>query len=601
MKSTFKLFKTSMLFLLLISKVSEAQIEPKLIPQKPKAGQVLQPMFALRTQKGANVFNTGFASNATGRNDKNAFLLAYLSTAIYADKILEVESPTVAPSNLAAAGELLQVNSNAFVQKFRQVVSPYFSTTTQYTGNDMQFFESKFSFDGYDPEAMIIPAENSIFITFRGTDKVAQRDPKNTFDYETKEWLLTDFQALKLNPGRINNNPTPGQALVHQGMWLSLLKIADTMARRIVQLGGANKKVWITGHSLGGGLAQLFAYFLAKGYNIKPQGIYTYASPQIGNASFNTDFITTIGGEGKLQRFEFMDDPITVFAQVIGFQPAGIRNSFTNINNLTYDDAERSNGEILRIAGSAPTALTAITPFGLGGICFHQQGWYMQATYKQLTDSEKESVPFPTKLPDRSFMGCGSGFDISRATGNNPVGNALNTFVDLTDRLINTIGVVAQNITGTALVTGTGTYKITCLKDGKNLAAQGTSGQDGKPLILWQEDGGNNMRFEVFKKGAAYGLKMRGTNKVLDVKDGSNNNGARIQIWENNLTSLPFQNNQIWYFYNVGGNRYVLQNEKSKKVLDADNPRTNTNGCEVMQWDYQHNALNQVWVFEKVN
>jgi hypothetical protein len=51
----------------------------------------------------------------------------------------------------------------------------------------------------------------------------------------------------------------------------------------------------------------------------------------------------------------------------------------------------------------------------------------------------------------------------------------------------------------------------------------------------------------------------------------------------------------------VGGNRYVLQNEKSKKVLDADSPRTNTNGCEVMQWDYRHNALNQVWVFEKVN
>jgi len=94
---------------------------------------------------------------------------------------------------------------------------------------------------------------------------------------------------------------------------------------------------------------------------------------------------------------------------------------------------------------------------------------------------------------------------------------------------------------------------------------------------------------------------MKGTNRVLDVIDGSNNNGTRIQIWDDNLTSLPFQNNQIWYFQNVGGNRYVLQNEKSKKVLEAQGNNTNSNGCVVMQNEFRDDALSQVWVFEKVN
>jgi hypothetical protein len=381
------------------------------------------------------------------------------------------------------------------------------------------------------------------------------------------------------------------------------MKVADTMVRRIQQLDGANKKIWITGHSLGCGLAQLFAYYLAKFHNIKPQGLYLYASPQVGNEAFNSDFATAIGGANKIQRFDFMDDPVTVFAALVGYKPVGTRNHYTNIDNMTFGAPERSNNEIIRILGSAPgSAAAAFTPFGFGGICFHQQNWYMQAALRQVPQAERSGLPVCIRVPDYTYMGCGLGLDIARATDyRNPIGQTLNKLVELTDDITKTIGMVAQNITGAALTTGTGTYKITCLKDGKNLAVAGTSGQNGKLLVLWQEDGGNNMRFEVFKKGAAYGLKMKGTNRVLDVIDGSNNNGTRIQIWDDNFTSLPFQNNQIWYFHNVGGNRYVLQNEKSKKVLEAQSNNTGSNGCVVMQNEFKDDALSQVWVFEKVN
>lgn len=564
-------------------------------------GQVLTVAYKNNTQQGANAFNSKFNVNATGRNNVNAYLLSVLAVAAYADGILEIENPGITSAQKKIKEDPLQKNGQLFFSKFKTVMNPYFSSTSQYTGDDMRYFEDTRDFDGYDPEAIIVPTANAIFVTFRGTDKVRQRNQNNPLApvaYEVGEWLQTDFNAMPYTPP---NMAFVGQ--VHEGMWRSLMKVADTMAKRIVQLDGRNKKIWITGHSLGCGLAQLFAYYLAKQYQIQPQGLYLYASPQVGNSAFNTDFARVIGGANKIQRFDFMDDPVTAFATLVGYKPIGIRNLFTNIDNMTFNAPERSANEIARILGSAPgSALTSFTPIGFGGMCFHQQNWYMQATNKQLSQAEKNDLPICIRVPDNTYLGCQSGLDIARAVDyRNPVGQTLNKMVELVDDITNTIGVLAQNITGAALTTGVGLYKITCMKDGKNLAVTGTNGQNGRLMILWQEDGGNNMRFEVFKKGAAYGIKMRGTNRVLDVVDGSNNNGARIQIWDDNITSLPFQNNQIWYFHNVGGNRYVLQNEKSRKVLEAQSDNTNSNGCVVMQNGFKNNALSQVWVFEKIN
>jgi hypothetical protein len=109
------------------------------------------------------------------------------------------------------------------------------------------------------------------------------------------------------------------------------------------------------------------------------------------------------------------------------------------------------------------------------------------------------------------------------------------------------------------------------------------------------------MRFEVRKSGLGYSIKLKGTNKVLDVKDMSFDNGARMQLWGQHLIPVV-PNNQIWYLLTAGtGNRFVLQNERSRKVLDADNPNTGNNGCEVMQWEYWQASQNQIWIFEKIN
>lgn len=608
MKPILNLSKIFVLSLLICFSAANAQL-----PTKNVVGKVL---FMLRTEKGANAFNSQFSVNATGRNDMNAYLLSYLATAVYADKILELESPATRPALLAAAGDQLQLDSRAFVEKFKKVLSPYFSTSTEYTGANMEFFEPTSNFDGYDPEAMIIPTDNAIYVTVRGTDRVAQNNNMGSISYNVREWIQTDFQPFLFNPTLPGKRNFVGQ--VHQGMWLSISKIADRMGRRIVELGGANKKVWITGHSLGAGQAQLFAYYLAKVYNIKAQGVYGFAPPLVGNKAFYNDLETVLGGKSKLQRFEFMDDPITGFAlNLPAYATGGTRVHYDLLTREIFDAPERSDGEVLRMSLSVGGMAANLTPLGsLGGMCYHTQNWYMQAALKQLTVAEAAKVPVCLPVPDRTFLSCESGADINRAISENQVGEGV---LDIADGLleavknaiesnISQLTALIKNFAGSALKNGEGKYRIKCLKGGRYLNVDGNCYRNNNcQVILWGTTAsGDNETFSLNKYAngsLGYAIKVMApnTSKVLDVKDMSTANNAAIQTYDKHgLPVIP--NNQVWYFHQIGStNQYVIQNERSGKVLEADNNNTSNAGCSVRQKTFSKGARNQIWVLERVN
>jgi hypothetical protein len=51
--------------------------------------------------------------------------------------------------------------------------------------------------------------------------------------------------------------------------------------------GAAKKRLWVTGHSLGGALAKLWALWaVARGHEVA--GVYTFGQPRVGDASFAT-------------------------------------------------------------------------------------------------------------------------------------------------------------------------------------------------------------------------------------------------------------------------------------------------------------------------
>ncbi len=78
---------------------------------------------------------------------------------------------------------------------------------------------------------------------------------------------------------------------VHDGFYSALRKVwgvalpkGEVLPKRLVNRG--NKTIWITGHSLGGALAELCAaqaMFVSK---IPVQGVYTFGQPRVGNKDF---------------------------------------------------------------------------------------------------------------------------------------------------------------------------------------------------------------------------------------------------------------------------------------------------------------------------
>jgi hypothetical protein len=528
------------------------------------------------TNKPANEVNcfSNFQYNATGNSKINAYLLSLL---------VHYNYPTVLMNNNdenAAEVMALFQNENLFLQKLNNAIGHYFeneriiSITNPNPAN------------GYDPEAIIISTANYIIVVFRGTDRIAMNPAKPLLfefaNYHTGEWINTDFDGVKINGG-FN---MPGQ--VHRGFTRSLGTILPIIADSLRNLNVANKKLWITGHSLGGAHAQLCATYLKKGFQINPYGVYTYASPHVGDATFVAEMDRLFPGT-QLQRFEFMNDPAPLLPLYsMGYRRAGIRNYYSKVTGANYFFNTTEVASDLQ-------NLSAM-------FCFHNTEWYARSAYFELTDNNeaiKASIPNCPPLPLKS---CNKDIDYRLANGETMTDIMASVTGDLLNRITRNITAAVQNITGNALPDGEGTYRIRCVQGGKTLGvAANCNYSDGCRFILRDDDGTNRMRFEVRKSGLGYSIKLKGTNKVLDVKDMSFDNGARMQLWGQHLIPVV-PNNQIWYLLTAGtGNRFVLQNERSRKVLDADNPNTGNNGCEVMQWEYWQASQNQIWIFEKIN
>lgn len=107
--------------------------------------------------------------------------------------------------------------------------------------------------------ADVITENGTHIVAFRGTDDV-------------RDWLAN------LNIDRVDR--CGGQ--VHQGFH----KAEQSLAERVLEeLPATDSRVWITGHSLGGALATLFAYRLQKsGRDVA--GLYTFGAPRVGCRCF---------------------------------------------------------------------------------------------------------------------------------------------------------------------------------------------------------------------------------------------------------------------------------------------------------------------------
>lgn len=115
-----------------------------------------------------------------------------------------------------------------------------------------------------DTQCYVMSNTDNIVVVFRGSDAL-------------KDWFA-NFQAV-YDPGPLKNTKA------HEGFQDSLFPAVIGITNLLDSVLSKDKKIWITGHSLGGALSSLYAGMLIEN-KYRVYGIYTFASPRPGNEAF---------------------------------------------------------------------------------------------------------------------------------------------------------------------------------------------------------------------------------------------------------------------------------------------------------------------------
>lgn len=599
-------------------------------------------------QSGKNCFNTQFHKDATTLDPVNAYLLGYLCTMSYPD-YLRYWYPGVRGYGLAGDSvKYLQSHDNEFVQHFsdklgylfvdkdqrptftlasdiQKIKTPDLKTNATLikgiasakedanvavysapNGQEAIFdFRNECNPTGYDPEAIIVSTASTIYVIFRGTDRVAC-NTFGSFAYEWSEWMASDFKFLK-RPASVMNVNIQGN--VHRGMVESLLfhGFADSLASRIKRYGGSGKKVWITGHSLGGAHAQLFSMFLKYNYNISPQGVYVYESPHPGDQAFVNNLNNSIG-KTRVQRFEFGDDPICTLPPIsFSFGRAGERNYFTDYTSaiLRSEQTLLDDGKILCALGNLPAeqapqaAKFVFPPLCPGSACYHHPTFVLEAVKHQLNSSVLSSLPPAVPLP-AAGDNCTTG-NLTKAENNDIINNTATAIETTLAQIAWQAGNIADNLLGTGLTEGN--YRIASYAFKNN----------SKKYLNWDGTVGHQLRISttatVFtvthKATGGYQLWSFGGNMAADVNFafGLPNGEEHTNNILMKAKDIVIGDEETWYLFRIPNtvNTYVLYNWNSKKVLDAPDNCLTTSSCPVNEFGAKNSDPTQVWILEKVN
>ncbi|WP_439107299.1 lipase family protein [Congregibacter sp.] len=125
-----------------------------------------------------------------------------------------------------------------------------------------------------DTQCFIMADDNNIVVVFRGSDS-------------GNDWFA-NFQASQ-DPGPFESTGA------HEGFQDSLYPAVIKLTEILRTQADKPRRVWITGHSLGGALCSLYAGMLLEN-DIDVYGVYTFASPRPGDAKFASALSKSIEG-----------------------------------------------------------------------------------------------------------------------------------------------------------------------------------------------------------------------------------------------------------------------------------------------------------------
>ncbi len=255
---------------------------------------------------GGKFFNL-FEHNRTGHAYINSYLLGFTSLFVYEPDLV------LCPKGQDCWSRWKQAFTELFhkggMKTFRFIKDPLTNT-----------------------QAAVMSNDQLVVVVFRGSEQNAQ------------DWLQVDAN-FPLIPA-----PNWGAGVrTHQGFTAAFRsvfpRIRDAIRR---QNRTGPKRVWLTGHSLGGALAFLHAHALVREAGIQIQGVHTYGAPRVGNPRWNRVYTPILGA--KTQRWVNNADFVTLLVHPVGTQPqqrlryqhvGKINNIYAN-RRVRLNDNERS-------------------------------------------------------------------------------------------------------------------------------------------------------------------------------------------------------------------------------------------------------------------
>lgn len=166
---------------------------------------------------------------------------------------------------------------------------------------------------------VVMSDANVIILGFRGSDAVEHMDGYADWigtdaiarQKKISTWGTVPFTSTTWYGQRVTTSKVPG---VHTGIADAYWMVRNRINDLILAHGGRSKSLFITGHSLGAGLAIIAA--IDQGYarrsssrRFVAQGVYTYGGPRVGNGIFKQlyDSRRSAGGAAALNTHRYVN------------------------------------------------------------------------------------------------------------------------------------------------------------------------------------------------------------------------------------------------------------------------------------------------------
>ncbi|MEK6248627.1 MAG: lipase family protein, partial [Planctomycetales bacterium] len=196
-----------------------------------------------------------------------------------------------------------------------------------------------------DTQVAVISSDDLVVVVYRGTESKIEGVTLDLVDW------LSDA-GFSLVPPKADLSWGDVKIGVHRGFITAHHSVRNAvvgMVQNHLQSGDSpagGKKVWVTGHSLGGALASLSAYQLQRIDDIPVQGVVTFGSPRVGNGTWNTSFTAQFGG--RAQRWIQYNDLIPMLppegsehTSVTSYRHVGVVNTIGSDGQVEFGGGEQ--------------------------------------------------------------------------------------------------------------------------------------------------------------------------------------------------------------------------------------------------------------------